>query len=53
MQAITLGQRLKVEFIFKKKEKERTREVAQRQEGKDFSVKNKTYFERNEETVCG
>ena len=35
--------------IYEKK----NREVAQKQEGKGFSVKNKTYFERNEETVCG
>ena len=48
IQAITPGQRLKVEFMKKK-----NREVAQKQEGKGFSVKNKTYFERNEETVCG
>ena len=31
----------------------KNREVAQKQEGKGFSVKNKTYFEWNEETVCG
>ena len=31
----------------------KNRQVAQKQEGKGFSVKNKTYFERNEETVCG
>ena len=42
MQGITPGQRLKVEFMKKKN----TREVAKRQEGKGFSVKNKTYFER-------
>ena len=47
IEAITPGQRLKVEFMKK------NREVAQKQEGKGFSVKNKTYFERNEETVCG
>ena len=47
MQAITLGPRLKVEFTKKK-----TR-LAHRQEGKAFPVKkkNKTCFERNEETV--
>ena len=48
MQAITLGPRLKVEFMKKK-----TR-LAHRQEGKAFPVKkkkNKTCFERNEETV--
>ena len=46
MQAITLGPRLKVEFMKKK-----TR-LAHRQEGKAFPVKKKTKrFERNEETV--
>ena len=35
----------------KKKKKKTTREVDQRQEGKGFSVKNKTYFERNEDCV--
>ena len=47
MQAITPGERLKVEFMKK------NREVAQKQEGNGFPVKNKTYFERDEETVCG
>ena len=47
MQGITPGQRLKVEFMKKKN----TREVAKRQQGKGFSVKNKTYFERNENCV--
>ena len=47
MQGITPGQRLKVEFMKKKN----TREVAKRQEGKGFSVKNETYFERNEDCV--
>ena len=45
MQAITLGPRLKVEFMKKTR-------LAHRQEGKAFPVKKKTKrFERNEETV--